>query len=53
MFENLGWFAPAEREGFNAVELKHVDSQFCWCEPVVDVDDDGDEVLVHRQVTWN
>jgi hypothetical protein len=53
MFENLGWFAPAERNGSKAVELKHEDSQFCWCEPVVEVDDDGGEILVHRQVTWN
>lgn len=53
MFENLGWFVPTERSGVKAVELKHVDSQFCWCEPVVEVDNDGEEVLIHRQVTWN
>lgn len=53
MFENLGWFVPTARNGVQPVELKHMDSQFCWCEPVVEVDDDGDEVLIHRQVTWN
>ena len=53
MLENLGWLVPTERNGVKAVELKHVDSQFCWCEPVVELDDEGDEVLMHRQVTWN
>ena len=53
MFENLGWFVPAERGGSKAVDLKHVDSQLCWCEPIVELDDNGDDVLVHSQVTWN
>ena len=53
MFENLGWLVPTERNGSKSVELKHVDSQFCWCEPVIEFDDDGEDVLIHRQVTWN
>jgi len=53
MFENLGWFIPTERNGSKAVKPKHVDSQFCWCAPVIELDDDGEEVLVHRQVAWN
>lgn len=53
MFENLGWFSPAERNDSETVELKHVDSQLCWCDPLVEVDEDGDAVVVHRQVTWN
>ena len=35
------------------VGLTHLDSDLCWCEPIVEVDDDGEHVLLHRQVTWN
>jgi len=33
--------------------LKHIRSQLCWCEPVVALDEDGKEILVHQEVTWN
>jgi hypothetical protein len=35
------------------IGLKHMDCAWCWCEPVIEVDDEGDEVLIHRSVTWN
>ena len=35
------------------VGLTHLDSDLCWCEPIVEVDEDGRHVLLHRQVTWN
>ena len=35
------------------VGLTHLDSDLCWCDPIVEVDEDGEHVLVHRQVTWN
>jgi hypothetical protein len=35
------------------VGLNHIDSDYCWCEPMIEVDDNGEEVLVHRQVTGN
>jgi hypothetical protein len=35
------------------VRLKHTESQFCWCEPVTEWEDDGQEIVVHREVTWN
>jgi hypothetical protein len=35
------------------VGLTHLDSDLCWCDPIVEVDDDGEHVLLHRQVTWN
>jgi hypothetical protein len=36
------------------VGLSHVDSDSCWCDPIVEVDDtDGEEIILHRQVTWN
>jgi hypothetical protein len=33
--------------------LRHVDSNLCWCEPIVESDDDGTEVIIHREITWN
>jgi hypothetical protein len=34
-------------------ELPHIDSDLCWCEPIVDFDEDGDQVVMHKEVTWN
>jgi hypothetical protein len=33
--------------------LRHLQSQLCWCEPVLALDEDGKEILVHQEVTWN
>jgi hypothetical protein len=35
------------------VGLKHIDSEVCWCDPVGMTNEHGQEVLVHKQVTWN
>jgi hypothetical protein len=35
------------------VGLTHFDSDFCWCDPTIELDECGREILVHRQVTWN
>jgi hypothetical protein len=35
------------------VGLTHLDSDLCWCDPIVEVDEDGEHVLLHQQVTWN
>ena len=35
------------------VGLTHLDSDLCWCDPIVEVDENGEHVLLHRQVTWN
>ena len=35
------------------VGLIHLDSDLCWCDPIVEVNEDGEHVLLHRQVTWN
>lgn len=32
---------------------RHMESDFCWCEPIVETDEDGEEVIVHREITWN
>lgn len=33
--------------------LSHIDSDFCWCEPLVIVNENEEEVVIHREVTWN
>jgi hypothetical protein len=35
------------------VGLTHLDSDLCWCDPIVEVDENGRHVLLHRQITWN
>ena len=35
------------------IGLVHFDSDFCWCDPTIEVDDYGRDIIVHRQVTWN
>ena len=41
MFENLPWFSPAAAPAPLPLGLKHLDSDLCWCDPVVEIDDDG------------
>jgi hypothetical protein len=47
------WISPATLPVKMPVGLSHIDSDLCWCEPIVEIDENGDEVLVHTQVTWN
>jgi len=35
------------------IGLVHVDSDLCWCDPITELDETGEEVVLHRQVTWN
>jgi len=35
------------------IGLNHLDTDFCWCDPIVEIDDNGREIVLHRQVTWN
>ena len=35
------------------IGLTQIDSDRCWCEPIIEMDENGEEVLVHKQVTWN
>jgi len=54
MFENRTWFYPAAAPAELPIGLNHLDSDFCWCDPIVEIDDeDGGEIVLHRQVTWN
>ena len=52
-YVNHTWFAPASVAVELPIGLKHLESDFCWCDPMVEADDNGREVVLHRQVTWN
>jgi hypothetical protein len=53
MLVNQTWFYPGTVPVEMPVGLKHLDSDFCWCDPIIEVNDDGEETVVHRQVQWN
>jgi hypothetical protein len=36
-----------------AKQLTHIDSELCWCDPIVEFDENGDESVIHKEVTWN
>jgi hypothetical protein len=37
----------------DAVHLAHINSELCWCDPILDFDEEGNESLTHNEVTWN
>jgi hypothetical protein len=47
------WFYPPVAPVDMPVGLLHMDSYICWCDPSVETDEDGEDVVLHRQVTWN
>lgn len=53
MFVDRTWIARAVAAVETPIGLTHMDSDFCWCDPVVEVDENGQEAVVHREVTWN
>ena len=53
MFVNPTWFLPTVAPVEMPIDLNHLDSDFCWCDPIIQVDKNGREVVLHRQVTWN
>jgi hypothetical protein len=53
MFVNRTWFYPALVPTALPLGLQHLDSDSCWCDPIIEVDDNGEENVLHRQVTWN
>jgi len=50
-YQPLGWRDPIVVEVTN--ELLHIDSELCWCDPIIEVDQDGKAVVIHKEVTWN
>ena len=35
------------------IGLQHLDSESCWCDPLIETDRDGEISVIHRQVIWN
>jgi len=47
---------PASRDPSDfsdASKLPHINSEACWCDPILDFDEDGNKSLTHKEVTWN
>jgi hypothetical protein len=40
-------------EARDAVQLAHLDSELCWCDPILEFDEVGNESLTHNDITWN
>lgn len=53
LFVNPTWFLPAVVPVEMPIGLNHLDSDLCWCDPIIEVDENGQEVVLHRHVTWN
>jgi hypothetical protein len=54
MFENRTWFYAAATGPVQLpFGMRHIDSSFCWCDPLLELDDDGKPTVLHRHVTWN
>lgn len=45
--------SPDSFEAPDYTELAHIDSELCWCDPLLEFDEDGNQSLTHNQVTWN
>ena len=50
---NPTWFLPAVSSVEMPIGLNHLDSDFCWCDPIIEADENKQELVLHRQVTWN
>lgn len=53
MFLDRTWIGPAVAAVEMPIGLTHIDSAFCWCDPIVDIDESGQETVVHRGIAWN
>jgi hypothetical protein len=53
VFVNSTWFFPAVVLSELPIGLEHLDSDMCWCDPIIEIDDDAQKIVLHRQMTWN
>jgi hypothetical protein len=44
---------PQTCDAPDVTQLAHIDSESCWCDPIVDFDENGRLALTHNEVTWN
>ncbi len=53
MIMNWTVIKPGGNEEKTPMALNHVDWAFCWCDPILETDQNGREVVIHKEVTWN
>ncbi|MBI2359884.1 MAG: hypothetical protein HYV04_13480 [Deltaproteobacteria bacterium] len=53
MFLDRTWFVPGTESVKTPLGLRHIESELCWCDPVIEVDQSGRETVLHMEVTWN
>ena len=34
-------------------QLAHVESELCWCDPIIEVDENDNDIVIHKEVIWN
>lgn len=47
------WFYPTVVPVETLIGLEHLESDCCWCDPIIEVDENGEEVVLHMEVTWH
>ena len=52
MLQQWSWNFPTAIPVAMPIGLKHVDSEVCWCEPIIEVDAE-EKIVIHREVTWH
>ena len=45
--------SPDTIEASDDIQLAHINSELCWCDPILEFDEDGNQSLTHNEVTWN
>ena len=49
--QSLGWCDPIPTEVAN--QLAHIESELCWCDPIIEIDEYSQKVVIHKEVTWH
>jgi hypothetical protein len=51
--ENEIWHLAALTPVEMPAGLIHLKSEFCWCDPMVEMDENGRQIILHQHVMWN
>jgi hypothetical protein len=53
MFLHWSLISPSVLAEEMPVGLQHLDSESCWCDPLIESDENAEKSVIHRQVIWN
>jgi hypothetical protein len=53
MISKLHLPSPHNSEAPDGSQLAHINSELCWCDPILEFDEHGQQSLTHNEVTWN